>query len=106
MKFLKNKFAVCTYSREGNVVLTPRDLYLYSCDSGLREFLEQSAIRLDKCAKDTKTNSMKTILKNNHKFSFMIVIFTVKFLFSFIKSHFNTLISIVALITFILLMIP
>jgi len=105
MKSLNNKFAVCTYSRQGSVVLTPRDLHVHSCDSGLREFMEQSAIKLEKCATNTKTKAIKTISNNKHIFSLTNVKNLFKPATNFIKSHTDTFISIVCVLTFFSLMI-
>jgi len=105
MKSLNKKFSVCTYSRQGGVVLTPRDLHVHSCDSGLREFLEQSAIKLDKCANSTKTKAINTISNNKHVFALTNVKRVFKPATNYIKSHSDTFISIVAVLTFFSLMI-
>ncbi|MFK5892640.1 MAG: hypothetical protein QM504_05420 [Pseudomonadota bacterium] len=105
MKSLQRNFAVCTIGHQGAVVLTPRDLHLHSCDAGLREFLEQSVIKLEECAKHTKTKAIVAVKEHKHVISFSNVKRFFNFVTKHIKSRSNTLLSISTILVFFSLMI-
>ncbi len=103
MKNLQPKYAVYSYGRQGFVLLSPRNMEQHTCDSHLSEFLEQTAINLEKCAKSTKNQVVKVAAQRKH----------VKTLYEFaeqpakelVKKHADTFMSLAVVIIFLSLMV-